>query len=376
MRDLDAVLAEWPTLITDIKDGVTPEALLGLLRRIADTPAPSGASSLSRGAVVQSWCESLDLLSRGATLRRDAFDSGCDVLSGGADGLAILAHLDEVSYLLRERLGPGLWRVAPYCYHLAESDVPARVVRFSADGTWHVRCEARVFIRDTQHLVSHPSEVELSPGDRVVLASPLTHDEATGRVTGSLDNAAGVAAVLMANEVMLRCGIPFVTYLTDEEEGPSGASSQTISRGAARVLRRAEPAPLTVAVDIHGLSPAELERSDSHRRPWGASIAEYSSSGRGSVARPDVYAALMASLAPLAARGINVRPNLGGYVPRSDDVVAMLHSNRVLVLGYPGENRHFDRGLPTVNLSDLVALAGALVVVGAMVAPKPADGWA
>jgi len=180
----------------------------------------------------------------------------------------------------------------------------------------------------------------------------------------------------MANEVMLRCGIPFVTYLTDEEEGPSGASSQTISRGAARVLRRAEPAPLTVAVDIHGLSPAELERSDSHRRPWGASIAEYSSSGRGSVARPDVYAALMASLAPLAARGINVRPNLGGYVPRSDDVVAMLHSNRVLVLGYPGENRHFDRGLPTVNLSDLVALAGALVVVGAMVAPKPADGWA
>jgi hypothetical protein len=47
----------------------------------------------------------------------------------------------------------------------------------------------------------------------------------------------------------------------------------------------------------------------------------------------------------------------------------MLQSNRLVVLGYPGINRHFDQGLPTVNLHDLVNLARALVVIGTMVSP-------
>lgn len=369
MRNIDGVLAENPSLIDEIKNLITSEALLEVLRSVADTPAPSGAASLSRGAVVQSWFESKHLEEAGATLQRDAFDSGCDVLASGAGGVGILAHLDEVSYLLREPVGLGLSRVAPYCYHLAEEPAPARVIRYSPDGTWHVLCDAQISLEDGDHLVSHPVDVELRPADRIVLASPLAYEESTGRVTGSLDNAAGVAAALVASEAMLRCGIPFVTYLTDEEEGPSGAANQTISRGAARLLRRLEPAPLTVAVDIHGLSGADLRRSQNFRRPWGASLAEYSSGGKGSVARPDIYASLMQSL---DTSGIRVRANIGGHVPRSDDVVAMLHSNRVVILGYPGENRHFDRGLPTANLQDLVDLARALVVVGALVAPTAA----
>ncbi len=369
IRSLDAVLGERPTLIDEVNDVITPRMVLDLLRAIADTPAPSGASSLSRGAVVQSWFESTELDAAGARFERDAFDSGCDVLTNGHGGIGILAHLDEVSYLLREPVKPGLWRVSPYCYHLAQHPAPARAVRFAPDGSWQVLCEAHVALEDGHHLASHPVDVQLAPGDRIVLASPFAHDESTGRVTGSMDNAAGVAAALLASRVMARCGIPFSTYLTDEEEGPSGSASQTISRGAARLLRRVEPAPLTVAVDIHGLSPMELRRSENHARPWGASLAEYSSGGKGSVARPDIYAGLMQSLTPLAAQGIRVRPNVGGHVPRSDDVVAMLHSNRVVILGYPGEHRHFDNGLPAVNVHDLVDLARALVVVGALVAP-------
>lgn len=374
MRSLDAVLGERSTLIDDVNDAITPQTVLELLRTVADTPAPSGASSLSRGAVVQSWCESNDLAVDGTRFERDAFDSGCDVLSNGHGGIGILAHLDEVSYLLREPVKPGLWRVAPYCYHLAVDPAPARAVRFDQDGSWRVLCEAQISLEDGQHLVSHPVDVALAPGDRIVLASPFAHDESTGRVTGSMDNAAGVAAALVASQVMGRCGIPFSTYLTDEEEGPSGAASQTISRGAARLLRRVEPAPLTVTVDIHGLSPAELQRSEHHHRHWGASFAEYSSGGKGSVARPDIYAGLLQSMESLATRGIRVRPNVGGHVPRSDDVVAMLHSNRVVILGYPGEHRHFDNGLPAVNVHDLVDLARALVVVGALVAPPCAQG--
>ncbi|KQU64128.1 hypothetical protein [Phycicoccus sp. Root101] len=371
MRNIASVLADRPSLIDDINRLVTPESLLQVLRSVADTPAPSGTSSLTRGAVIQSWFESRQLEHAGAVLRRDAFESGCDVLTNGEGGIGILAHLDEVSYLLREPVRPGLWQVTPYCYHLAEEPTPARVVRFAPDGTWSVLCHAQISLEEGQHLVSHPVEVELRPGDRVVLATPLAHDPDTGRVTGSLDNAAGVAAALLASETMLRCGIAFSTYLTDEEEGPSGAASQTISRGAARLLSRLDPAPLTVAVDIHGLSSVDLQRNDNFRRPWGASLAEYSSRGKGSVARPDIYASLVQALEPLSSKGIHVRANVGGHVPRSDDVVAMLHSNRVVILGYPGENRHFDRGLPATNLQDLVDLARALVVVGAMVHPSP-----
>jgi len=369
MRSLEATLKQRPSLLREVVADVTPDGLLEVLRAVADTPAPSGASSFARGAVVEQWCARRGLLTAGAELHRDAFASGCDTLSAGSGGLAILAHLDEVSYLLREQVEPGTWRVAPYCYHLAEKPAPARIVRFAADGSWHLLCPAEVAFVGGNYLATHPPEVQLHPGDRVVLASPLEHDTASGRVTGSLDNAAGVAAALVASEVMLRRDIPFRTYLTDEEEGPSGQSSQTISRGAARLLRHVEPAPLTVAVDIHGLGAAELAATEEHRRPWGASLAEYSSSGRGSVASPPLFAAVSEALLPLKNQGVGVRTNVGGYVPRSDDVVAMLHSNQVVILGYPGVNRHFDRGLPAANVHDLVSLARALVVLGAMVAP-------
>jgi hypothetical protein len=289
----------------------------------------------------------------------------------------VLAHLDEISYLLREQVRAGVWRVVPYCYHLAEKPAPARVVRFDSTGAFHVLCEAELRERDGGHFLHHPAEVELGPADRVVLASPVACDAESGLVTGSLDNAAGVAAALAAADVLAGLGIPFSCYLTDEEEGPAGSSSQTISRGAMRLLRSRPPAPLTVAVDIHGLATADLAAVDFHRRPWGASLAEYSSGGRGSVAPPWLYHSIRELFAPLAAEGIPVRANVGGYVPRSDDVVAMTYSSRVIILGYPGVNRHFDRGLPTANIHDLVSLARALVVLGATAGSAPdRDGGA
>jgi hypothetical protein len=98
-------------------------------------------------------------------------------------------------------------------------------------------------------------------------------------------------------------------------------------------------------------------------------LAEFSSGGRGSVSLPEILLTLSETFSKLEDNGIRVRQNIGGYVPRSDDVVAMLQSNRLVVLGYPGINRHFDQGLPTVNLHDLVNLARALVVIGTMVSP-------
>lgn len=343
---------------------ITSEAMLELLASIADTPAPSGASSLTRGYQVQLWCRKQGLLEAGAELMLDAYRSGCDLLSLGTGGLRMIAHLDEVSYLLD---GPaqvaGAWQVTPYCYHLAENPAPARVIRFTADGGWSTVATGEVALVDGKHLFRSAEILELGPSDRVVLASDVEADSVTGRVTGSLDNAAGVAAALMAAAVLSELGVPFSLALTDEEEGPSGAASQTISRGAARLFRHLEDAPLAVAIDIHGVPDADLKQVDGHRMPWGASLAEYSSDGRGSVAPPQLFAGVSDLLCSPEC-DLTVRQNIGGYVPRSDDVTAMTHSNRVIILGYPGINRHFDRGLPAVNLTDLVQLARALVVLG------------
>lgn len=341
--------------------------MVDVLRGVADTPGPSGASSLTRGAVVQDWFLE-ELADHGVTLSRDHRHSGCDVLRLGEGGLRMLAHLDEVSYLVDgAQSGPGLWKVAPYCYHLAEDAAPARVVRFGSDGSWTVTGHGRVVSKDASLHFEAAGELDLQPGDRVCLASALDHDRSTGLVTGSLDNAAGVSAALLAAVVLARSQTPFELVLTDEEEGPSGASSQTISRGAMRFFAQAGDAPLNVAIDIHGVPLADLDTVQGHQQPWGASLAEFSSRGRGSVAPPHLYAAAVQLLTqgPVARR---VRQNVGGYVPRSDDVVAMTKSNRVLVLGYPGLNRHFDRGLPTANAHDLIELTRALVALAVGVA--------
>lgn len=367
MQSLSTLLAASPTLVENTINRITPESLMSVLVQVANTPAPSGASSLTRGPVIQSWFESRQMSERGASLNSNAYNSGTEVFSYGSGGLGLLAHLDEVSYLFLEPIEPGLAKIVPYCYHLAEQPAPARIVRFTPDGDWSIVCDAMVHMRMEHHYVSYPVNVEIGVGDRISLASPLTYKSNTGLVTGSMDNAAGVAAALVAGEMMTHLDIPFNCYFTDEEEGPAGASSQTISRGAARLLSKVEPAPLTVAIDIHGLNEADLAKSLNHEQHWGASFAEFSSGGRGSVAPPELFLKLSEAFRILAKNGICVNQNIGGYVPRSDDVVAMLHSNRVVILGYPGLNRHFDRGLPTVNIHDLVDLARALVIIGAMV---------
>lgn len=352
-------------------ESITVARTLALLRVVADTPGPSGASSITRGRQVAAWFAGEGLSRAGVRFSLDEGRTGCDVLSFGEGGLRMLAHLDEVSYLVDGiEASPGLWPVAAYCYHLAEAPAPARALRFFADGTWQEIDHGDVITKDGSLFYQGSLGADLEPGDRVSLASEVALDAGSGLVTGSLDNAAGVTSALLAASVLAKLGIPFSVVLTDEEEGPSGASSQTISRGAMRYFQQAGDAPLTVVIDIHGVPDSDAPHVRGHTVPWGASLAEFSSHGRGSVAPPQLYAAARSYLCEdnLIAQG--ARPNVGGYVPRSDDVVAMTSTNRVLILGYPGLNRHFDRGLPSANIGDLMQLARALVALAVGVTTK------
>ncbi|MGI9018718.1 MAG: hypothetical protein ACR2HR_16705 [Euzebya sp.] len=365
----ERLLAEVPDLFARLETSATADRAVAILQPVADTPGPSQIASSTRGRVVAGLVGDAGLLDRGAVYSSDAFGSGCDMLEFGELGATLVAHLDEISYLVAGARSEHGWPLAAYCYHLADGERDAAAIRSWPDGEYGIASEGHLHTSEgTAYYRPASGDGDLLPCDRVVLRSPLRWDPQGGQVTGSLDNAAGAAAAVLAADVLVDLGIPFRLVLTDEEEGPAGASTQTIARGASRILRCLSPSPVTIVTDIHGLSPTELARVDGHRVPWGASLAEYSSATRGAVTPPGLYRGMADLLRSCEGDGVKVRENIGGHVPRSDDVVAMLHSPSIGLLGYPGINRHFDRGLPAANLHDLANLARALAVVAAAVA--------
>lgn len=363
---LDSVERVHPGFVKDALDVTSRPAVYEVLKTVADTPAPSQTASMTRGRVIEELLEKRGVLKGEATYTRNAFDSGCDMLQRGTGGIRLIAHMDEISYVVAGEKNGRSWPLAAFCYHLADGPRRARTVRYSAKTGYYVAARGEVRNEEGLCFVLEEGD-DLEPGDRVVLDYPIELDEPGGRVTGHLDNAAGVACALLAAEVLCQAGIPFSALFTDEEEGPAGQSSQTISRGAARVYPHLGPAALDVVIDVHGLGEEELRDSDSHRSRWGASLAEFSSHARGSVTPPHVYATIKDVVGALADHDVSVRQNIGGYVSRSDDVIAMMHSTRVAILGYPGVNRHFDEGLAAANLTDLRDLSVALATLGAVV---------
>ncbi len=251
-----------------------------------------------------------------------------------------------------------------YCYHLADGPRPARVIRWTDERGYHVADEGLVVGTEARLSYRSGADFSLRSGDRVALWSPVELEAGTTRLTGSIDNAAGVAAGLAAAEALVAAGVPFSLLLPDEEEGPSGCSSSTISRGAARTFPHLAPAPLTVVVDTQGLGTVDLAATDDHRQPFGATFAEYSSQTRGGVTPPPLYAGMTTLSQELTAEGTPLRA-ASGYVPRSDDAMAQLFTRNICLIGYPGINRHFDHGLPATNLDDLIALARTLAFTAA-----------
>ena len=63
----------------------------------------------------------------------------------------------------------------------------------------------------------------------------------------------------------------------------------------------------------------------------------------------------------IAEFGVRVQESNNAYSSRSDDVSVMLKTPNVLLFGYPGFNRHFDRGSPRAHLDDVIHLAKVVV---------------
>jgi len=98
----------------------------------------------------------------------------------------------------------------------------------------------------------------------------------------------------------------------------------------------------------------------------GAVLSEFSSLARGAVTPPHLYALARYWSDRVGGLGVKIQESNNAYTSRSDDVSVLLKTPNILLLGYPGFNRHFDLADPRASLFDVVDLAKALVYVSAL----------
>ena len=187
-----------------------------------------------------------------------------------------------------------------------------------------------------------------------------------------MDNAGGVAALAVAAPVLAQAGVEALIALPDEEEGPPGAGSQMMGRGGSRIVSLLPPPDLAVIADVQqagGDPDADTHAGveNSTRLGAGAVLAEFSSLARGAVTPPHLYALARQLTDVMGQAGVRVQESNNAYISRSDDVGVLLKTPNILLLGFPGFNRHFDLGPPRANLHDVVHLAKALVYCSALV---------
>jgi hypothetical protein len=278
------------------------------------------------------------------------------------------AHLDTISYLVQPDQG-GRVPLVPYCVHLMhDGECPANAYRYDFESNrYRVVAEGRIESSAGSPLFRPMTpRVQLRPGDRIAPLSPFADLGQGGLFTGLMDNAGGVAALAVAAPVLAEAGVEAMLAFPDEEEGPVGAGNQTMCRGSARIASVLPPPKLAIIADVQqgGGDPDADTRGgveNSTRLGGGAVLSEFSSLARGAVTPLGLYGLARRMADVIAGFGVRVQESNNAYSSRSDDVSVMMRTPNVLLLGYPGFNRHFDRGLPRAHLDDVVNLAKAVV---------------
>lgn len=373
--DLDIAWRELERLQPAVDAHVTSDRLLRYVKALADTPAPSTSASAMRTPVLR------DLLAgdrafdgRALTLDGNFGNTGSTVmLTGTRDHkpLWYFAHLDTISYLVQPARG-GRYPLVPFCYHLMVDGVrQARAYSYDLDrGGFRLAAEGHLESEDgAPFFRSADAATRLSAGDRVVPVTPL-RTLPDGECIGHLDNAGGVAALAVAAPILAAARVEAMLAFPDEEEGPRGSGNQMIGRGSSRIIGPLSPPDLAVVIDMQqaGGQPvyAPVGADNTTRVGQGAVLSEFSSLARGAVTPPPLYAIARALSRRLADGGVTIQESNNVYTSRSDDVSVLLKTPNILLLGFPGFDRHFDRAEPSGHLSDLVHLSKALVYVSVL----------
>lgn len=358
---------------------ITAERVRRYLSSLSDTPAPSTAAGAFRLPVLKALLRDDGAFDMpGFVLHENFENTGSPVIitgrSASAKKLWYFAHLDTVSYLVQPRVADA-YPLVPFCYHLMTNGLrTARAYRYSLDSNhYNVIAEGELHSIDGRPSF-HPARgsAAIWPGDRIVPYVNYQEDRESGEIFAHVDNAGGVAALAVAALVLAQIGIDAFLGLPDEEEGPPGAGSQVMGRGSSRIVSLLSPPDIAIIADVQqagGGKDADTRDGveNSTRLGRGAVLAEFSSLGRGAVTPPHLYALAQRFREAIATVGVSIQESNNAYSSRSDDVSVLLKTPNILLLGFPGFNRHFDLGPPRANLHDVVNLAKALVYYSAIV---------
>ncbi len=363
LKDLD------PNLFTCLQEEISEESIYATLKPLADTYAPSQSVPYTRARLLRKLLEADGLLERpNVRLDTNYQNTGNTVLLLGKEESSkrvwLLAHLDIISYLI-EPAEDGRYPLSPLCYHMMHpGSLPGVALGYDVDrNTYEVVSRGQILTDELRRVFFIPEEpARLRPGQRVCFASEMKWERSTGELRGSIDDIAGVAALLAAARFLAKYDLELLLGLTDEEEGIAGESNQTICRGGARLLRFFEQPELVIATDIHESAPMLEGKGPSGFAPGdGASFAEKASHNRGEITPPHLYELLRRLAEELRPQGIRLTENLDGYLSRTEGVNAMLRTPNVVLMGFLGENRHFQVEETTANIKDLVDLARSVV---------------
>ncbi|MDB5524094.1 MAG: hypothetical protein JWM58_1857 [Rhizobium sp.] len=348
---------------------ITMERITRYVTAIADTPAPSTTASAMRAPVLRELLVADGALADARiTLDVNFRNTASTVMLTGDPAidkpLWYFGHLDTISYLVKQFDGER-YPLVPFCYHLTTNGRrDARCYRFDL---WHRRyfiaAEGSLESRDgTAFFRAADPAIRLQPGDRVV---PVTNcaPAPDGHWTGHFDNAGGVAALAIAAPILAQAGIDAMLAFPDEEEGPAGSGNQVMGRGGSRIIDRLAPPDLAIIADMQqAADPGGVVNSDNNTQLGkGAVLSEFSSLARGAVTPPPLLALARHLGGLLPELGVQMQESNNAYTSRSDDVSVLLKTPNILLLGFPGINRHFDAAEPKANLSDIVDLSKALV---------------
>lgn len=378
MSDLDGLAPALNVLRGEVDRHITRERVRRYLSALVDTPAPSTLAAAMRVPVIRRLLDEDGALgSDRLHLHGNFARTGSPViLTGSADAtkpLWYFAHLDTISYLVQPGDGET-YPLVPFCAHMIEDgERAARAYRYDVQGNaFRTVAEGTlVSARGTPVFRPKRSAPPLRPGDRIVMISPYREDTASGLFTGPMDNAGGVAALAVAAPVLARAGIEALLAFPDEEEGPVAPGNQMIGRGGSRLIGLLPAPELAIVADVQqgGGDPDADARGgivNSSRLGEGAVLAEFASLGRGAVTPPDLYGLARHTSGLMGELGVRLQESNNAYSSRSDDVSVMLKTPNILLLGFPGFNRHYDRGEPRAHLDDVVHLAKALVYMAAL----------
>jgi putative aminopeptidase FrvX len=378
MSDLDGLIGAMRALAADVEQHVTRERVRRYLSALVNTQAPSTFAGPMRGPVLRRLLvEDGALPSERLHFQPDFARTGSPVILTGSPDITkplwFFAHLDTISYLVRPE-EDGRYPLTPFCAHMiVDGTRAAQAYRYDLfKNAFSVVAEGQLeSVAGVPFFHPAPSAPPPRPGDRVVMVSTYREEPSSGVFTGSMDNAGGATALAVAAPVLARAGVEAMLAFPDEEEGPVAPGNQTIGRGGSRIVSLLPAPELAIVTDVQqaGGAPDADARGgaeNSARLGAGAVLSEFSSLARGAVTPPDLYALARHASAALGDLGVKVQESNNAYSSRSDDVSVMLKTPNILLLGFPGFNRHFDRGEPRAHLDDVVHLAKALVYMSAL----------